>query len=265
MESLIESPAPRLPFRRTAGGAFTLVEVLVAVSILSLLMVAMIQISATVSHAWRKSQAMADNYAQARVTLWLIKQDVQAMVLRPDLASFVDKGGAPSCSFYTEATGSGSSRPVSLVSYALSDATGRLQRGDHSLDYGTLGATLGTTDKLPDLGKETLEDIVDGVVLFKFQFFNADGTIGTVFDATKTKSVVVSLAVLDAAASKLAEQNHWQSRIRAALGETASPAQIYADVWNQVVDSGGLKKAGLAEPILSGLRIYSTVIPIPST
>ena len=260
MKTISPLPGPEA-FKR----AFTLVETLVAVAILCLLMVSMIQISAVISGAWRKSQAMADNYAQARLTLWLIEQDVQAMILRSDLASFVDAGGTTACAFYTEVVGGGGSRPASLVSYSLNATTHRLQRGDHSLDYSTLGATLGTTGALPDLSKVTQEDLVDGVVLFQLQFLNTDGTLGTVFDSTKSKSLIVSIAVLDATTAKLVEQNKWLPRLQRALGGGVSPGETWADSWNRAVEAGDLKRDELAAPILSGLRIYSKIIPFPST
>ncbi len=245
--------------------AFTLTETLVAVAIFALLMVILMQISGMISGAWRKSQAMADNYDQARLTLWLIEQDIQSMIVRADVASFVDADGVPGCAFYTEVAGEGTTRPVSLVSYTINPSTNRLQRGNYSLDYAALSATLGTTDRLPDLAKAIQEDLVDGMVLFKIQFLNSDGTLGTTFNSSTAKSIVVSLAVLDGTAFQLVRQNNWLPSIRNVLGETAPTGISYADLWNGIIDSGGMQRARLAAPILSGLRVYSKIIPLPST
>jgi prepilin-type N-terminal cleavage/methylation domain-containing protein len=225
---------------------FTLVELLVSMAILSILLLALAQMMNFVSNIWLNGIGAVDNFTKARVILNLLDRDIQMMVLRPDMAAFVDGAtpAQPACAFYTNVQGNSSANPsntraVSLVQYSLlqspsgSPTSSVLQRSNEGMDFlGASGTTpalitsLATTN-LVQLGSSgspntTLqpEILSTGVIFFQWQFVDGTGAIQNptssslafVYDYTNRsassnyRSVVVSIVVLSNSAYKLAIQ-----------------------------------------------------------
>ena len=188
------------PFPHRHG--FTLVEMLVAVSILSFMLVMMSQMIGSAQLAFRLAQNRIDNFTRARSMLDLIANDLQRAVFRGDLPIFGT--GVPSATgtatnsglyyftntkfinaFYTRmpaASGTSSQvRDVSLVSYALTGTTGEdktvLQRSDLNVPWTGSQNIAFQGDIAPQLQNATAREVAPGVVGFRLIFRRADGSL----------------------------------------------------------------------------------------
>jgi prepilin-type N-terminal cleavage/methylation domain-containing protein len=188
--------------RCSARRGFTLVELLVAVAIMSFMLLMMGQVVGLAEKASRQEQNRIDNYTKARSMLDLITDDLQRAIFRGDLPIFGT--GAPATTptvtstglsyftatsfttaFYTRLPGADVASPstpvrdVSLVSYVLNSTD--LQRSDmfvpwtssQNLAFQANMAPLLTTM----LTTTTPLEVAPGVVGFRMVFRRADGTL----------------------------------------------------------------------------------------
>ncbi len=223
---------------------FTLIELLVSMAILSLMLISMATVMGYVSKLWLNGIGAMDNFSKARVVLNLLDRDIQMMVMRRDVAAFVDgsgnkvdANGNAICEFYTNiqggpATGASSPdfRTVSLVQYVLSTpgTTPTLQRLNYGINFPpvaplmtpTLLMSIGNTTSLPVPSNAALETetVFTGIIRFQIQFLDGTGTITSAYNfppasfsppipPTSSRSVVVSMLVLSNSAYNLATRN----------------------------------------------------------
>lgn len=248
----------------------TLIELMASMAVLSVLMVILVQATGAVSKTWQKGAARVDNLTQARVVLGMIDRDVQSMVLRPDLATFVDETGAPACAFYSMLPGTEGDRRLSLVSYAIDPATFGLTRKDYGMDYNTRVITLNETTMLPDLGRPEAvkETFAAGAICFKCQFLTADGTVVNQFlfdydkprEPANTRSMVVSLLLLDNAALAMARELNLLPTLTAKFNSSSTPGRSYVELWKETISS---LPPTFPEPVRAGLRLFERSITIP--
>jgi len=183
-------------------GSFTLIEMLVALAILSLMIAAMAQMFGSISNVWEQGTSRIDDFAKGRDALNLITEDIQRGIFRSDIPSFL--GNAQSIStnggsyfingtftnaFYTRAPGVDngiSVRDVSLVSYVLNSTNQgndkiSLERaelpvpwpssGDSQISFGN-DSTFMTL-----LSQATPQEVAPCVVGFQILFRRQDGSI----------------------------------------------------------------------------------------
>lgn len=265
---------------------FTLIEILAAVTVLALLMVIFTQVVGMVSDTWKKGKARIDNFSQARVALGLMDRDIQAMVLRRDVAAFVgpgrDGGGnsQAACAFYTRIPGSETAwdRRLSLVQYEIADPATlpRLTRKDYGLDLGTGGSPrtmqLNETGMLPDLAlaQVQVQDVADGIIGFEFQFVDGNGTFQDrfIYDhdhpgaLANTRAVTISLAVMDADNYKFAVKTGHLAELLEALKGDPGLGESYAEFWRNKIDSPGFIPA-LPQAMRGALKIFERSVYIP--
>ncbi len=197
------------PRVRSANG-FTLVEVLVSITILVVIVLLFGQMLAIMSKAWIYGRERTNNFTKARAMLELIAQDVQSGVFRPDLTAFPTSGSSASLEFYTMRPGIPASgtqanqlRTVSVVQYIF--APNALQRGDSSILWAGEGSSPAfNSSSFP--ATPTARDTAPGVVAFQFLFIQADGTFSTtytplvsggVLSPNPTRAISIALAVID--------------------------------------------------------------------
>jgi hypothetical protein len=188
-------------FRRYRS--FTLVEILVSIAVLSLIIVAMAQMTALVGNAWGMGSSRIDNFTKSRAMLDLMIQDLQRGVFREDLPAFLTGasqtstngatyflGGSYTNAFYTRVAGynpAGSPvRDLSLVSYALS-SSGQgsdkivLQRSELPGPWSSSSATnlaFGNDANLAALEQNAVTQTASpGVVGFQIMFQRQDGSV----------------------------------------------------------------------------------------
>ncbi len=141
--------APLLRLRPRMSG-FTLVELLTALVILTIMLLALTTTIGFVSRAWQEGISFLDNYSKARVMLNLLDRDIQLMIIRRDTAAFADGSGTPACAFYTSVMGSPGAasarvdgRTISLVQYQLATTTTSsvLQRLNYGMNFAAGGVS----------------------------------------------------------------------------------------------------------------------------
>ncbi len=190
-----------LPDRKSRLHAFTLVEILVAIAILSIMLVGLATAIGYVSRLWLSGIGAMDNFTKARVVLNLLDRDIQLMVLRRDLAAFVDASGNAVdgngnaiCAFYTNVQGNPGSgirdaRTLSLVQYSLTTTTTSptLQRINYGMNFTASGVTpvMGTPASLPTAASFPVsapyqsDTVFAGIIRFQIQFIDGNGNILT--------------------------------------------------------------------------------------
>jgi prepilin-type N-terminal cleavage/methylation domain-containing protein len=207
---------------------FTLIEMLVAVSVMSLMLFMMAVITGTVEQAWRMEQNRIDNFSKARSMVDMVTDDLQRAVIRGDLPVF--GAGAPTNSptatssglyyftgttftnaFYTRMPGipsvaTSQVRDLSLVSYALNTTNSSdkivLQRSDLAVPWTSAQNVAFQGDMSTLLANATPREVAPGVVGFRLAFRRADGTMidesqYTGFNSTNpVVAVDVGLAVI---------------------------------------------------------------------
>jgi type II secretion system protein J len=250
--------------------AFTLLELLVAMAVLVLLLVLLVQVIGAVSDTWRSGTARIHNFSKARVILSLLDRDIQAAVLRRDLAAFVDESGSPACAFYAKARGGDGDRRLALIRYARLPGSAVLQRADYGLDYRSRIPTFSETGSLADLDKASVQEVADGIIGFAWQFLASDGSFQSAFQydydhpltSSNTKAMVVSLLVLDEAALRTARDTGSLPALLAEFAPPPSPGKTHADAWNDTLSSSAFG-TGLPAPVRRGLRAFQRCILLP--
>jgi type II secretory pathway pseudopilin PulG len=87
-------------FRTGAKSSFTLVEILVAVAVMSLILLILAQMTGTVNQAWQAGVGRVDNFTKARAILDLAASDVQHAVIRNDYPIFQSEGAQNNLGVY---------------------------------------------------------------------------------------------------------------------------------------------------------------------
>jgi type II secretory pathway pseudopilin PulG len=280
--------------RARRSGAFSLVELLVAMVVLTLLVLILAQIMGLVSGSWAMGKQRMDNLTKARVFLDLIARDMQDGIFRPDLAAFLDQTGATasmsstSYAFYTKRTGGGT-RPIALLNYKLNatSTTYSLMRGALPVAWSGpppsfAGLTAGTVG-LPELSNFTAgnySEVASGVVAFRLYFINADTTVSPPtnayswnylpwnYSATGTGkasvAVCVTVAVLDDRTQALLETQSKMGPLSTALNGSM-PATLTGslkDIWDSQINTAGFLSP-YPEQVRTGLKVFERVIPLP--
>ncbi|HSI82914.1 MAG TPA: prepilin-type N-terminal cleavage/methylation domain-containing protein [Candidatus Methylacidiphilales bacterium] len=197
--------------------AFTLVEVLVSVTVLSVIIVMMAQLIALVGQASANGLGRADNFTKSRAMLDLVVSDLQRAVIRRDLPIFQVDGsynvnaaandggfsaGTYSTSFFTQVPGLSSSavRNLSCVTYGIvttPDADKiKLQRSDLAIPWVNGAADIPFQGNLTiPLSSVTARDMAPGVVGFELVFRRADGTVTARYTGYNSTNPVVAVGV----------------------------------------------------------------------
>jgi prepilin-type N-terminal cleavage/methylation domain-containing protein len=140
-------PLARRPRHPTAS--FTLVEILVALAIFSVVLVILGSMLTFAGSIYKDGHGRVENFTKSRAMLDLIAGDLQNGVFRPDLPAFgtgsqygTTNGmtalfnAGPTNAFYTRRAGVGANvRPLSLVVYSLTATTATLQRSDYAVPW----------------------------------------------------------------------------------------------------------------------------------
>jgi len=185
---------------------------MVAMVVLSIMLIGLATMLGYVTRTWLNAMGSVDNFTKARLMLSLQDRDIQMMVLRPDMAAFVNNSNAaiPACAFYTrvqgnEGTTTADARNLSLVQYYLNLTNSTspnipaytLVRRAYGLGFPpnstpTWSTTwntivppwytsLGNTNTLSQLGNVSSstqsENLITGVIAYQWQFVDGTGTI----------------------------------------------------------------------------------------
>ena len=215
---------------RPAPASFTLIEVLTAIAVFSIMIIFFGAILTSVTTVSSVGQQNAENSSNARAILDLMSRELRAGVSRPDL--FVNRSSYSNLTnwigvaddptlgstlmFYSANVGStitptGGSpapaaadyRPLSYIEYTLAQTSTNyyLERGDQAVlwtDASAKSLPLGyPASAAPTAPTPALSDVLDGVVAFQVSFLQQDGTFSAAYSGTNTVAAVVSVALVD--------------------------------------------------------------------
>ncbi|GAT32190.1 Verru_Chthon cassette protein C [Terrimicrobium sacchariphilum] len=268
---------------RSRVGAFTLVELLVAMAVISVMAVLFLQMISWTSKSWAEGRQLADNLGKSRAAFDIITRDVQAGILRPDLGGFVSVDSSVPKNFclYVARGGRGD-RSISIVRYRIG-ANATLLRQTLPIDWdgsnsGNMAFGTTTIPSASDLdSKGSSTELVTGVVAFGIYFLNS-GPKGdspviensyTNSAQSSSRALGICMIVLDERTEKLLAS---QGRLDAFLSSSAwnEPGSLSRGLrahWQAAIDSflSGPEGANLPQNVRTGIRVFETVVPLPNT
>lgn len=264
-------------------GAFTLIEMLVAMVVVSIIALLFLQMISWTVKGWAEGRQLADNLGKSRAAFDIITRDVQAGILRPDLGGFVSTDSSVPANFclYVARGGRGD-RAISLVRYRLGN-NATLERQTLPIDWDGLnsGRMAFGTNGIPsasDLDSEgSSTELVTGVVAFGIYFLNSGpkGDSPVIQDTytngaqSSSRALGICMVVLDERTEKLlASQGSLNDFLASpAWGKPGSLSRGLRAHWQAAIDSflGGPDGANLPQNIRTGIRVFETVVPIPNT
>jgi hypothetical protein len=254
--------------------AFTLVELLGALAVTTLMLAMFSQITGSASAIWSQVKGGVDNFSQARSILDGLQVDLSKAVIRSDLAAFPGNGGTPQLAFYTERAGldaPSTDRQLQLVSYALQPSTASttmvLQRSVQQIAWtDSSSISFGNSSTLPGLGGASMdsEEAAQGVLALALDFVAGDGSLSTSFTFGNCQATTVSLAVIAdqtnshlTAAQRSALETKFQS-VAATASSTASVESLWQGVLNDASFWQGYPKGAAGD-----VRIFSRTYWLP--
>lgn len=263
---------------------FSLVEVLVATAVLTLMVGLLASSMGGVSSAWQKSREKMDNFARGRSLLGAMDRDIRNAVIRQDLPAFpaTTIDGKPALAFFTRSFGqesdTGNLRPLTYVSY-FSGTNSMVTRRDVPFDFNTTLAEwdpFGPKTSATPAGLSVPDrQLCGGVLVFHFDYLQSDGTISTTFaglplktgdpkqiDPAKPRTVAIrlSLAIIGDQAQGILRQMNKESSLISALEGKAGTGRSAKEAWDAYLLEGGVASLNLPADVLSGLRTYQKIV-----
>ncbi len=277
MTALSPATYPRRAFRSNRGSAFTLVELLVSMAVLTLLIVLVAQLTTGATSTTTSSTKRMDDEGQARLVLDRLSLDFSKMVKRSDVDyGFSKTAGNDALSFYAETSGyppagapSGTTyRTLSVVGYRI-DTTGAtpytLDRGAKALAWGEMTFTplvsgnqtqsLVPANSLPVIANADYEVLADQVFRLEFTYLlKATSTLAATPPAkiSDVAAVVVGVAVLDSRSRGILSAG--QLAGLSAKFPDAVDGQDIASLWSPIASNTG--NLGVPPAVASVVRVY---------
>lgn len=213
-------PATSAAFAKRRLEAFTLVEIMVAISVLALVVVMLAQITGAMTFTINRGSGQLDAVSQARFAFDRMGIDIERAPRRSDLGdAFVKQDGNDEIRFYGAITGYSGNRTVSVVDY-------RINPTSHQLERGVWGTLWNATDPAAEnnqplvFGTSTPPVIpnasdyeVIGPGIFRMEFYwllKSSGGLTTdkrSLGSTDVAALVVRLAVVDGKSLNLLNNN----------------------------------------------------------
>jgi len=272
----------------TRLGAFTLLEILVAVAVLAVLALIMVGILDSTAKVTGSSQQRMSADSGARQALDRIGADILAALRREDLHDVVEKRpGNDRIVFFAQAEGYGGDRGISQVSYCGSDhpdlgsasenfGNGVLLRGSSGKNWtGTGQLSFGAAPSLPAMDASQMELAAADIFRFELGFLMGDGRIETTLPpvsgnaylltanrsapaADQVRAVIVSIAALDQRGRVLIDD----ATLAALPGKLVDAARVAAgaqdnilQVWRNAIQAD----TDLPPPVRNAIKVYQRV------
>ncbi len=188
--------------------AFTLIEMLVATSVLALIALFITQIISMSSNSIAANSKKLDAVADGRFALDRIGSDLAARLKRTDVPTrFQKESFNDKIAFYAEVPGYSGTRDSSLVEYRV-PTTGstkyQLERGVSAIGWTGNPEIAFQASTLPQLADADFDLISSGILRLEFCFMMDSGRIETSFtDWKSVKAIIVAVAALDPASRKM--------------------------------------------------------------
>lgn len=271
--SLSVTPSGLKPADR---GAFSLMELLVAMTILAILMVFLVQLAGSVSHLYRMGKARSEANGVGRTLLDTMTGDIKRAIVHPDLATFVeeDDGSSRALRFYCLRSGDfrgadpavnglDAARAASIVEYVFYRSGSKqayLARRDKPCLWNstTNVIPLGQTNAIQSLNAATEESLIyEGVVGAEWSYLRADGIMTNRLNSGNTNSLVgvrYSLALLDADGMRTLKET---GKLTQFIQIFAQPGGIAG--WESNLQANA---SGFPSKVVSGTRFYERFVTL---
>ena len=282
-------PFPRPPLSASSRRGFTLVEMLVAATVMTMLVLMIAGLMRGASSTIATSGRHLDADGQARQVLDQIQMDLARMLKRTDIYfQFAKQAGNDQFTFYCEtpglfATGVPSSKQsnLSLLCYRFDDAY-QLERLDQGCQW--TDVTFSPT-AVPVLEQSNFQVLSSSVFRMEIAFLLRDGDTSLLITGTpptpgsqafrNLAAIIVAIAVFDSNSQKLIGSGHYPKLISALpdfngtqsipLGSTSSPIAGTIDpilsVWHGVINAPNFAEvAGIPPLAAQQVRIYQRII-----
>lgn len=170
---------PPIPALKGRFG-FTLIEVMIAVSILALLLILFSQLIGNVSKLTAQGRQRLDSDAAARIALDLIASDLGARLRRPDADFLIEKSsGSDAFFFHSEAPaflGSGTADTVALIGYRVSGTNGLERIGmGYPMGSGSFALPTRLSTIVNTLPETAFQPLCKEVFRMEIEFMKRDG------------------------------------------------------------------------------------------
>lgn len=261
---------------------FTLIEVLVATAVLSILLVLLLQVSDHTLRATQTSQQQISATKQSRAVLDSLESDLSTAVLKYGLSILTNTTGTNTVlAFLTNERGPSGASGFRCAAIAYDLATNRLQRRFSPVAWDDRDLVLRTASAA---GSSQISNLATGILRFEavaelengdivpLSLCSSDELLGetlsggfralniTDASAPSTGQRVVALIVAVAAVD---EQNLALPGVEGIAAKLASPSagETPMEVWRSALADGDLDS--IPRPALAALRMTQQTFPLP--
>lgn len=258
----MKAPAKKLE----SASAFTLLELLVAMAVMALVMVAIVSITNGTASLTQGAQGRIVGNAELRTALNRLSADLDVALIRSDLPAFAINASSENAvlEFCIASQGYSGDRPFSQVRYEISADSSGLIRAIKGFgwtqDKVPFGSTNSTLSEYPD------EDLL-GARIFRFdcKFLLSNGTYTSDSEELdNARALVVSLATIDPQAlAKMNRPNLPISELASLFPESSNGPAFEA--WSALLQSPSFVSDNPSIPpaVLSGIQTAGRIIPLP--
>jgi prepilin-type N-terminal cleavage/methylation domain-containing protein len=255
---------------RTKGG-FSLVELLVACTILGILLVALLSITNSTLSVTRLSQRRMDGGAALRNALDRMAADLNAVIVRDDLPPLFVVSSATNGSdefyFAAQAEGYDGDRGVTIIGYRIRE--GKLERGAQGAGWTNNPMPFAQPVATNSITPTNFDVVGSKVFRLKVEFIGTNGMRITnsipPTNWSQVSALVVSLAGVDSRA--LQSGSGTQEQLADLLpGIAILPAAGILIDWQQTLDSDGFYTGNdiFSAETRRGIKLRQRVLPILS-
>jgi len=274
-----------LAFQKGGRGAFSLVEVLVAMAVFLFMAVMVASITGGVSRIAGQSQRRMSVDGSVRQSLSRISADFSRAIIRSDLPFRIEKkSGNDSLIFLAAAEGYSSGRGITMLGYQVANAT--LQRGAEATTWTSNGASAlsftsvanaATSKSYLSISSANYEILESDIFRMEIAFLMGDGsiksTVGTNAGGTSyiasfastartvssdaIRAVIVTVAAVDSRARELVPPSEYSQ-----LANIFSDATPGSDVWTAWKENLKNSISGMHQAARENVRIYQRYIYI---
>ncbi len=248
--------------------AFSLIEVLVATAVLSLVVVLLVQIIGLSTEAIGRSKRKLDAAGQARLFLDRLGMDLSSRIARADLPMDFSSGpGNDGLRFYTEVSGYQGQRRVSLVSFRIHEGAGdrayQAERSAAGTDWAQVKALPFGETNTPVPVDSDYEVLADGVFRMEISYVKkSDGQLTNIQPPLKDiAAIVVAVAALDENSRKILASGDLKKLADKLpdAGENKDPITAWRQTISQPDFASDINKLKATQSI----DIYQRYFPLP--
>lgn len=240
-------------------GAFSLIEILVAMAILAFLVVLLAQIMSYSSSVIGHSRTRLEATSSAEALFSRMARDFAARLVRSDMPLAVTmRNGNDEFRFFSEVHGYEGDRTLSLVGYRVQESTAdrqfQAERGAQGASWNQ-SAFPGFSTNVPTLADDQYEIATEGIFRLEICYLETDGTYTCVRPASDSRiaAIVVAVAVLGETGRKILTPAQIQS-LRQALPDTVEGEAPLAS-WQRAMKASGFA-SGIPARAVQSIDLY---------